>query len=84
MLADGVHDRGVQVEVADHEAVLVDHPDVQVSHQDRHAYAAMLSSHSDVVKLGSIAQGETAGLVAAVSADLGVGQQRLSTSSETP
>ncbi len=72
-----VVDRRVQLEVPDHDPVLVDHPDVQVSHQNQHALGPGRSPDPDVVELGAVAQGEAAGLVDAVPADLGVGQERL-------
>ena len=63
--------------MSDHDAVLVDHPDVQVSNEDQHALALVRPSDTDVVELGPIAQGETARVVDPVAADLGVGQEGL-------
>ena len=72
-----VVDRRVELEVSDHDAVLVDHADVEVGHEDQHPLAPVLSSDPDMVELGSIAQGENTGLVDAVPAHFGVGQERL-------
>ena len=61
--------------MADHHAVLVEHSDVQVGHQDQDARALVPSSDTDVVQLGSIAKCEAASLVDAVPTDLGMGQE---------
>jgi hypothetical protein len=50
-----VHGR-VSFEVADQDAVLVDHPDIEVRRDDQHALASVLSSRPDIVELGSIAK----------------------------
>ena len=38
-----VVDRRVELEVSDHDAVLVDHADVEVGHEDQHPLASVLS-----------------------------------------
>ena len=60
------------------DTVLVDHSNVEVGHQDQDALALVRPSHRDVVELGPMAQGEAACLVDSVTADPGVGQERLS------
>jgi hypothetical protein len=69
-----VVDRGIQLQVSDHGSAIADDPDVQVRHQDQDEFALKRLSHSDVVELGPIAQGEITGLVDSVPADLGMGQ----------
>src|ERR1700683_2559923 len=68
----------VQLEVANCDALLIDDPDIQVSHQDQDSFATMFTAYSHVVELRPVAKSEGSGLVDAVSADLGMSEQRLS------
>ena len=46
-----VVNRGIELEVPEHHAVLIEHTHVLVGHQDEHASALVRSAESDVVQL---------------------------------
>jgi hypothetical protein len=62
--------RGIQLEMSDRDAVLVDQPDVEICHQDHDASGAVRSSRPDVVELRAATKGEAALPVDAVGGHL--------------